>query len=135
MSTSFSKFILIGEDDLDDQEMLKEVFAAIDETYRLSFVDSGKQVLSMLERLNDHQLPCLIVLDYNMPELSGADILRALSQEKRYRGIPRIIWSTSQSETYKNKCLELGASDYVIKPSKVKDLEQVARYMLSVCTV
>ena len=62
-----SKFILLGEDDADDQEMLKEVFASIDTAFVLFFVNNGKEILSALEKLKDDQMPCLIVLDYNMP--------------------------------------------------------------------
>ena len=130
-----SKFILIGEDDIDDQELLKEIFASVDGSSRLLFANTGEQVLSALKKLNDEQLPCLIVLDYNMPGLTGADILKELNNESRYTGIPRIIWSTSGSDSFKNTCLELGASDYLIKPSNLKEMEDHVRYMLSVCMV
>ena len=90
-----SKFILLGEDDADDQEMLKEVFTSIDQSFILFFVNSGNEVLSALEKLKGDQMPCLIVLDYNMPGLNGADILRELSTNERYKDIPKIVWSTS----------------------------------------
>jgi CheY-like chemotaxis protein len=130
-----SKFILLGEDDADDQEMLKEVFASIDESFILFFVNNGNEILSALEKLRDDQMPCLIVLDYNMPGLSGADILRELSTNERHKNIPKVVWSTSGSEKFKTLCLELGAVDYIIKPTKVDDLEKTARYMLSLCLV
>jgi CheY-like chemotaxis protein len=128
-----SKFILVGEDDIDDQEFLKEIFSAIDNSFELFFMNSGSQVLSELENLEDKHLPCLIVLDYNMPGLNGAEILKELKRNSRYNSIPRIIWSTSRSNTYKDICLSLGATDYVVKPSNVNDLTQAARYMLSFC--
>ena len=130
-----SKFILLGEDDADDQDMLKEVFESIDASFILFFVNNGREVLSALEKLRDDQMPCLIVLDYNMPGLNGADILRELGTNERYEKIPKIVWSTSTSEKFRNLCLELGAQDYVIKPNNVIDLEKTARYMLSVCLV
>lgn len=130
-----SKFILLGEDDADDQEMLKEVFASIDQSFILFFVNNGNEIFSALEKLRDDQMPCLIVLDYNMPGPSGADILRELSSHKRYKNIPKIVWSTSGSEKFKSICLELGALDYIIKPANIEDLEKAARYMLSVCLV
>ena len=130
-----SKFILLGEDDADDQEMLKEVFTSIDESFVLFFVNNGGEILSALEKLKNNQLPCLIVLDYNMPGLNGADILKELGTNERYKHIPRIVWSTSASEKFKKLCLELGAADYVIKPNNIKDLERIARYMLSICLV
>ena len=130
-----SRFILLGEDDADDQEMLKEVFASLDASFILFFVNNGGEILSALEKLRDDQMPCLIVLDYNMPGLNGADILRELGTNERYKHIPRIVWSTSGSEKFRNLCLELGAVDYVIKPNNVTDLEKIARYMLSHCLV
>ena len=130
-----SKFILLGEDDADDQDMLKEVFASIDTAFVLFFVNNGREILSALEKLKDDQMPCLIVLDYNMPGLNGADILRELSTNERYKNIPKVVWSTSGSEKFRNVCLELGAIDYVIKPNNVVGLEEIARYMLSLCHV
>lgn len=130
-----SKFILLGEDDSDDQEMLKEVFMSIDNAFILLFVNNGKEVLSALEKLHDNQMPCLIILDYNMPGLNGADILREIGSNEQYKNIPKIVWSTSGSDKFKKTCLELGAIDYVIKPSNNNDLEKIARYMLSLCLV
>jgi len=130
-----SKFILLGEDDPDDQEMLKDVFTAIDTAFVLFFVNNGSEVLSALGKLKDDQMPCLIVLDYNMPGLSGADILRELGTNERYKNIPKVVWSTSGSEKFRSVCLELGAVDYVLKPTDVVELEEIARYMLSLCLV
>lgn len=130
-----SKFILLAEDDADDQEMLKEVFSSLDASFILFFVNNGGEILSALEKLKDDQLPCLIVLDYNMPGLNGADILRELGTNERYKHIPRIVWSTSAADKFRKICLELGAADYVTKPNNVTDLEKIARYMLSICLV
>jgi CheY-like chemotaxis protein len=128
-----SKFILLGEDDIDDQEMLKEIFQSIDDTYALQFVNNGKEVIKLLEILKEDHMPCLIVLDYNMPGLNGAEILKELKNNPLYIRIPKIIWSTSGSEKFKTLCLEQGAIDYIIKPSNVGEFEKIARYMLSVC--
>jgi CheY-like chemotaxis protein len=130
-----SKFILLGEDDADDQEMLTDVFSSIDKSFILLFVSNGKEVVSALEKLKDDQMPCLIVLDYNMPGMNGADILKEIGGNQRYKDIPKIVWSTSGSEKFKKTCLELGAADYVIKPSNNKDLVKIAQYMLSLCLV
>jgi len=129
------KFILMGEDDADDEELIREVFSSIDGSYIIQFVNNGRRIVSNLDKLSDEQLPCLIVLDYNMPELNGADILRELKSNMRYDKIPKIIWSTSGSETYRKLCLELGANEYILKPTSVNSLREIARYMLSICTV
>lgn len=127
------KQILIGEDDLDDQEFLLEIFSSVDDSFAFIFAPNGSHILNHLSSAPDNELPCLIVLDYNMPELNGAEILKELKSNQRYDAIPKIIWSTSQSDTYREICLALGANDYVIKPSNVNALIEVARHMLSFC--
>jgi len=129
-----SKLILIGEDDLDDQELFKEIFDSVQENIQLEFVSNGMEVIQYLENCNEN-LPCLIILDYNMPELSGADILQRLQGNPAYDKIPKIIWSTSGSSIFKEKSIEFGATAYVIKPSNVTELKEVAHYMLSYCQI
>ena len=127
-----SKLIILGEDDIDDQEILEEVFLNVDTSLQLQFFNNGHKVISHLLDENAN-LPCLIVLDFNMPELNGADILKILCKEERLKKIPKIIWSTSDAPVFKKMCLELGAADYLVKPSKINALEDMARLMLSYC--
>ena len=128
-----ARFILCGEDDKDDEDLLLEIFTSVDDSYTLYFVNNGRRLVSALDQLPDDKLPCLLILDYNMPELNGAEILKELKKNKRYQSIPKIIWSTSGAEMYKQICLNLGARDYVIKPSSVKELQEVVKYMISLC--
>ena len=128
-----SKLIIFGEDDLDEEDFLKEIFSSLDPSFALLFISNGRKLIADLEQMADNELPCLIVLDYNMPELNGAEILKILKQNSRYNSIPKIVWSTSGSEIYKLKCLESGALDYLIKPSNIKDLEKIVRRLLTFC--
>ena len=127
------KFILLGEDDIDDQEILEEIFSTVDTSFNLQFFNNGRKVISHLENA-DQNLPCLIVLDFNMPELNGAEILKILSSNERLKSIPKIIWSTSDAPVYKEMCLQLGACDYLVKPSKIHVLEDMVKHMLSYCS-
>jgi DNA-binding response OmpR family regulator len=133
LSATHSKFILIGEDDLDDQEFLKEIFNKVDDSFELTFISKGMEVVNYMGNLLDTQRPCLIVLDYNMPGLNGAQILQELRKTQKFDDIPKIIWSTSGSEFFKNLCREAGAIDYVTKPSNLNDLTEIVRYMVSFC--
>lgn len=128
-----NRLIIFGEDDIDDIDLLKETFSVVDNSYSLAFIDKGRKLINALDALSEKELPSLLVLDYNMPELNGAEILTELYPRERYASIPKIIWSTSGSETYKKKCLELGAVDYLIKPLNVKDYLDTVRYMLTFC--
>jgi len=128
-----SKLILIGEDDLDDQEFLSEIFSSIDPSFSIEFAANGSELLSYLDDNSHKHLPCLILLDYNMPGLNGVEILKELKSRERYDAIPKIIWSTSKSTNYKDVCLQLGAHEYLVKPSNVNDLTEICRYMLNTC--
>ena len=127
-----SKFIILGEDDIDDQEILEEIFSTVDTSLSLQFFNNGRKVISHLEN-SEATLPCLIILDFNMPELNGAEILKILSKDQRLNQIPKIIWSTSDAPVFKAMCLELGACDYLVKPSKINALKDMVKHMLSYC--
>ncbi len=127
------KLILIGEDDLDDQELFREIFSTMECELRLEFMPNGLMVMKYLQENSGENLPCLILLDYNMPEMSGADILENLAGDSRLTQIPKVIWSTSNSKVYRKQCLDLGASAYITKPSSVTELKEVAAYLLSLC--
>ena len=121
--------IFLGEDDLDDQDFFKVAFETIGVAYEIICFTNGRQMLDELESMPDGALPSLIVLDYNLPILSGAEILKLLSQNGRYKNIPKIIWSTSNSPSFKSRCLENGAADYIVKPSDVEGLKRTGLQM------
>ena len=133
LELSSPKLILIGEDDIDDQEFLKEIFSSLDESFVIVFTTNGMEILNYLDTCNNDEMPCLILLDYNMPGLTGAEILIELKSRKRFHNIPKIIWSTSGSTNYRDLCLEMGANDYLIKPSNVNDLMQTCKQILDTC--
>lgn len=128
-----SKFIIVGEDDLDDKDILEELFSSIDSSVKLHFLNNGEKLVYFLEGAEAKDLPCLILLDYNMPGLNGAEILSSLQNNERLKHIPKMIWSTSNAAIFKNRCLELGACDYLVKPSSIKDLKNTLQYILSFC--
>lgn len=131
--SSPEKFILLGEDDVDDQEILQEIFTSVAPSFQLQFINNGKKLVLHLEEIKDDHLPCLILLDYNMPELNGAEILESLNGNQRLQHVPKVIWSTSNAPAYKTTCLELGACDYLVKPSKINALEDLVRHIVSYC--
>ena len=123
--------ILLAEDDIDDQELLTEAFTEIDPSIQLFAFSTGKKFLSFLDELPDGQIPDLVILDYNIPELNGAEILRRLESNDRYRNVVKLVWSTSNSPLYQDSCLSLGARAYLVKPSNISALFEMARHMLT----
>lgn len=128
-------FIFLAEDDIDDQELLIEAFSHFDNSIAVKAVNNGKKALSFLERLSEGQTPCLIVLDYNLPELSGAEILQKLNQSKLFEDVTKVVWSTSNSPVYESVCMGLGAKAYLVKPNDISGMNKLAELMLQMCAV
>ena len=125
--------IFLVEDDIDDQELLQDAMHAINPSVGLVCFMYGKKFIEELEKTPPEMLPQLIILDYNIPELNGADLLRYLQTNSRYDKICKVIWSTSNSDKFKTDCLALGARDYVLKPSNFADMTALANIFLSFC--
>lgn len=124
-----SKFILLADDDLDDQELLKEAFRQAVPLVRLEAVSFGKEVLAYLHNCDDTDLPALIVLDYNMPDMNGAEVLDQLCRHERFQHIPAVIWSTSNAYSYKEACKKNGAREYFQKPHQFEEMLLLCRQM------
>ena len=125
--------ILLADDDPDDQELILLAFSKVSPNFNLHIVNNGKEVLDFLSSSTDGKLPCLIVLDYNMPELNGAQVLQTLHSTDRYEGIPKVVLSTSNNPTYIKDCLVKGADAYKVKPDSFSQLVNIAKEMLDMC--
>ena len=95
----------------------------------------GRKFIEVLENSDAESLPQLIILDYNIPEMNGVELLRYLKGKSRYDHICKVIWSTSSSEQFKTDCLALGAKDYIVKPSHFSGMHSLAQTFLSFCEV
>jgi CheY-like chemotaxis protein len=126
--------ILIAEDDLDDQELIAYAFSQTASAYQLHIVNNGKEAVDYLSGLPDEALPCLLVLDYNMPELNGAEVIKILSANERYKNLPKIVFSTSDSPKYIEHCLSVGADEYMVKPSTIDGIKEAIIKMVSYCS-
>lgn len=123
--------ILIGEDDFEDQFILEEFFQDNGVKDQIAFERNGKKVIEYLEQIpTADNLPDLIVLDLNMPILNGTQTLFELKNHQRFQGIPVIIYSTSDNEHEKRKCLNFGAVDYLVKPVSVDEGEKMVQQFL-----
>jgi CheY-like chemotaxis protein len=125
--------ILLAEDDPDDQELIINAFSKVDPNFRLHVVNDGKEAIQFLETASDNKLPCLIVLDYNMPELNGAQVVQMLNNRKRYDRIPKVILSTANNPKYIEDCLNKGAQFYKVKPDNFQQLVHIAEEMMALC--
>lgn len=123
--------ILIGEDDFEDQFILGEYFQDNGVKDVVAFEKNGKKIIEYLEQLNPgEELPCLIVLDLNMPILNGTQTLFELKSHSRFNKIPVIIYSTSDNDHEKRKCINFGAVEYVVKPISVEEGDRMVKRFL-----
>ncbi len=69
--------------------------------------------------------PDLMVLDINMPEVSGLDMLEFVRRRKEWKNMPVIMLSSEAADVLIDKALALGADGYVKKPVTIDELEKV----------
>jgi CheY-like chemotaxis protein len=69
--------------------------------------------------------PELIILDINMPEVSGLDLLEFLRRRVEWKDLPVVMLSTEAADVTVDRALELGADGYVSKPVTIEELEKV----------
>ncbi len=82
------------------------------------------------QKAMDDNLPDLILLDWMLPGISGAEWARRLKKEPFYRDIPIILLTARGEEEDKVTCLEIGADDYMTKPFSPKELVARIRAVL-----
>jgi CheY-like chemotaxis protein len=125
--------VLMADDDMDDREFFISALAEIAPTYQLIMFSDGDSLLDYINELPEQQLPCLIVLDFNMPRMDGLHTLQALGKQDRYKHIPKVIFSTSLSDKTSELCIENGAYAYKTKPGKMQDLKQIIKEIIDYC--
>ena len=69
--------------------------------------------------------PELMILDINMPEVSGLDMLEFLRRRNEWKDLPVIMLSSEAADVMVDKALKLGADGYVMKPVTIDELEKV----------
>ena len=126
-----TKKILLVDDDIDDRLIFAELLKASDPDTVLTFAENGLEMVDSLEKTTDADLPDMIILDQNMPRMTGKESLIYLKGNTRYRHIPTFIYSTYQVKDFYSECLQLGAQDVVAKPDTMQDYSaMIDRFLL-----
>ncbi|MEW6401642.1 MAG: response regulator [Chloroflexota bacterium] len=68
--------------------------------------------------------PDLMILDINMPEVTGLDLLEFLRRRKEWKNLPVVMLSSEATDVMVDRALELGADSYVMKPVTIEELER-----------
>lgn len=124
------KKILLVDDDLDDRMLFEETLGEIGPGMHMQGVENGLEMIVWLDRCADCDLPDLIILDQNMPKMTGKESLVFLKESARYKGIPVILYSTYQVRDFFLSCRDLGALDVVSKPDTLQSYrEMIGRFV------
>ncbi len=103
------KHILIVDD---NKANLVAAKSALVDMYKITAVTSGMQALKFLE----NNKPDLILLDINMPEMNGFEVMNAVRSTVNGIDLPIIFLTADTDSETESKCLELGALDFITKP-------------------
>lgn len=128
--------ILIAEDDADDRYLIGTAFTEKGYSEKIDFVENGVELLNYLENVlvtnpDEKNLPCVILLDLNMPKKDGREALKELKQHPTFKKIPVIVFTTTKNEIEIKRCYELGANSYVVKPLTFDELLMVVENIRS----
>jgi CheY-like chemotaxis protein len=116
-----SRPILLVDDDNTEMMSVKRALKELNVTNELVHHLDGEEALNYL-REHINKSPCVILLDLNMPKMNGTDFLIAIKADVELRQIPIIVMTISSNERDKDKCFELCAAGYVVKPANYEDL-------------
>ena len=105
----------------DDQEMARAVQLMLklldcEVTYFLSPRQAAREFLA-------GRRPDLLILDINMPEVTGIDMLEFLRRRPELNSLPIVMLSTEAADVQVDQALALGADAYITKPVSVDELE------------
>jgi two-component system, response regulator len=109
--------VMLVEDNSEDvtftQRLLK--FNKLDKDMLLA--TSGREALRILTKLaKEGEILNLILLDINLPDISGIELLNKIKKDKCLNSIPVVILTGSNEDEDIQKCYDLGAGSYLVKP-------------------
>jgi DNA-binding response OmpR family regulator len=119
------KLVVLAEDSPDVQGIVRHALEA--DGCTVIVAADGAETLRTLE----DKEPDLLVLDLMMPRMNGVEVLRTLRDAGRLERFPVLVLTARSSEGDMAACLEMGASDYVTKPFRLRELRTRARALLA----
>jgi chemotaxis family two-component system response regulator Rcp1 len=122
--------VLLVDDNPGDADLTKETLEASKMHLDIAVVTDGMDALAYLRRqapFEDARLPDLILLDLNLPRLSGREVLAEIKGDRALQAVPVVVLSSSDAEQDVLKSYQLGASCYVTKPVGLEAFQSIVR--------
>ncbi|MBN3938786.1 response regulator [Nostoc sp. NMS9] len=138
MTKKLHEPLLVVEDSNEDFRMLQRLMRRMSVQNPIHRCTNGDEVLEFLYQqgnnayAKDEDLPnskvalrpSVILLDLNLPGIDGRDILDRLKQDKSFKGIPIVVFTTSSNPKDIELCYQKGANGYLVKPMDAQELKK-----------
>lgn len=109
----------------DDQEMTQAISMMLE---MLGYQATGfLSARNAVQTLLTDQRPDLLVLDINLPEVTGLDFLEFLRRRPEWKNLPVVMLSSEAADATVDHAFELGADGYVMKPVTLEELDKVIK--------
>jgi len=114
------------EDDEVDTMTVQRAFKDLKVTNELVHRINGEEALKYL-RAEDSQMPCVILLDLNMPKMNGVEFLKISKEDEKLKKLPVVVLTTSKEEHDIVESFELSVAGYIVKPVDYKRFVEAIR--------
>jgi CheY-like chemotaxis protein len=115
--------VFIVDDDEDDRFLVQQIFEQQSPESELRSLVNGAELLQTLAESSS--LPDLILLDLNMPVMSGLETLERVRQNPAYASVPIVILTTSDQAVDKQRAARLRADGFITKPPTIKQYNEI----------
>ena len=133
-SISPKNIVFYADDDIDDLELVQDAFDQYSENVEVITATDGSKALSYLSNLTHNDtLPCLIVLDINMPVINGKEVLIRLREMDHLQSVPVVLFTTSSQPMDKSFAKKYNAG-FITKPIDVKQMAFIADQFIEHCS-
>ncbi|MGH1485654.1 MAG: response regulator [Cellvibrionaceae bacterium] len=122
--------ILMVEDNPGDVELTREALATGKFRNNLHITEDGEKALDFLYQRGEFTnapRPDLVLLDLNLPKVSGREVLADVKSNDKLMSIPVVVLSSSEDARDIEATYELNANSFVTKPVRIEDFLQVAQ--------
>ncbi len=132
--------ILLIEDNEGDIVLTKEAFEDSKLINKISVIRDGKEAINFFDNLEDNaEKPDMILLDINLPKVSGHEVLSHIKNHEKHKSIPVIMLTTSSSETDILQSYNNYVNCYVAKPIDIgefiKAMSKIEDFWINIVSV
>jgi CheY-like chemotaxis protein len=127
------RIVLCVDDDADDRELVTNTIYEINPSVKVVHAVNGIEAIEYLSKAKiSNDLPCLVILDINMPKMDGKQTLAKIKKDEQLSVLPVVILSTSSNSVDKLFCAHYGV-ELITKPSDLLSIHHEVKRLLQYC--